>query len=104
MKKAKNLSVKLPHKEELVINMATARIIDYSPDWETLAEAVLINETRDDIDRSLSIYSAIAEGLSQNLNIKIAESDVGISAQEVKIANANLLPDVFSQCLTHHCG
>ncbi len=92
--KAARMNVKLPQKEEFVINMATARQIDYSPSWETLAEAVLINETRDDIDRSINIYSAIAEGLDQNLNIKIAKSDVDITAEDVNIAKSGFLPDI----------
>lgn len=97
---ADEINVKLPQKEELVINMATARTIDYSPTWEILAEAVLINEERDDIERSINIYSAIAEGLNKNLNIKIAQSDVEISSEEVKIAKSGFLPDL-SASATH---
>lgn len=90
----KNFSVKLLDQEEFVINMATARQIDYSPNWETLAEAILINEERDDIERSINIFSAIEEGLDQNLNIEIAKREVEIVAEDVKIAKAALLPDV----------
>lgn len=92
--KPKKLNVKLPHKEELVINMATARKVNFSPTWETLAEAVLINETQNDIDRKINIYTAISEGLGQNLNIRIAENDVEVSVEDVNIAKANLLPEV----------
>ena len=92
--KAKDMNVKLPQKEELVINMATARAIDYSPSWEILAEAVLINEARDDIERSITIYSAIAEGLDQNLNIHIAAREVEIVTEDVNIAKSSLLPEV----------
>ncbi len=89
-----DLNVKLLHQEELVLNMATARQIDYSPSWETLSEAVLINEERDDIDRTISIFDAIAEGLDQNLDIEIAKQDVEIVAEDVKIASALLQPDL----------
>jgi len=92
--KAKDLNVKLPQKEEFVINMETARMIDYSPSWEVLAEAVLINETRNDIERSITIYSAIAEGLDQNLDIYIAAKEVEIVTEDVKIARSSLLPEV----------
>ncbi len=37
-----DLNVKVLQKEEFVLNMATARKIDYSPSWDALAEAVLI--------------------------------------------------------------
>ncbi|MEO9804506.1 MAG: TolC family protein [Reichenbachiella sp.] len=92
--KAGNMNVKLPYKEELVINMATARQVDFSPSWETMAEAVLINELQDDIDRKINIFSAISEGIGQNLNIRIAENEVEISTEDVNIAKANLLPEV----------
>ncbi|MEP1782235.1 TolC family protein, partial [Reichenbachiella sp.] len=92
--KASEMNVKLPYKEEVVINMATARQVDFSPSWETLAEAVLINELEDDIDRKINIFNAISEGIGQNLNIRIAENEVEISAEDVNIARANLLPEV----------
>lgn len=89
-----DFNVKLLNQEEFVINMATARQIDYSPNWETLAEAILINEERDDIDRSINIYAAIEEGLTQNLDIEIAKKEVEIVTEDVAIAKAILLPDV----------
>ncbi len=93
---AEDINVKLAQKEELVINMATARQIAYSPQWETLAEAVLINEQRDDIERTINLFSAIAEGLEQNLNLEIVRKDVEIAQEDVNIANANLLPEVVA--------
>ncbi|MEM9022453.1 MAG: TolC family protein, partial [Bacteroidota bacterium] len=92
--KASGIGVKMISKEELVINMATARQIKYSPAWETLSEAVLINEERDDISRSVSIFSAIEEGLANNLDIAIARNEVDVVAADVKIAKAGLLPDL----------
>lgn len=89
-----DLNVKLLHQEKFVINMATARQIDYSPNWETLSEAILINEERDDIERSISIFTAIEEGLGENLNIEIAKREVEIVAEDVNIAKSVLLPDI----------
>ncbi len=89
-----DISVKLLQTEEFVINMATARKIDYSPNWETLSEALLINEERDDIERQINIFDAIKEGLEQNLEIDIAERDVQIVAEDVKIARSSLLPEL----------
>ena len=91
---AEDLGVKLIYNEELVINMATARKIDFSPSWELLAEAVLINEERDDIDRTISLFSAIADGLVQNLSIELATQDVAISEKDVDIARSSLLPEL----------
>ena len=92
-----DINVKLLQKEEFVINMATAREIDYSPNWETLSEAILINEERDDIERTIDLFEAIAEGLEQNLTIDIAKKDVQIAEQEVNIAQSLLLPELGCQ-------
>ncbi len=89
-----DMSVKLLQKEELVINMATARNIDYSPSWDALAEAVLINEERDDIERSINIFTAIGEGLEENLDLEIAKRDVEIVEEDADIARSFLLPEV----------
>ena len=89
-----DLNVEIDQKEEFVINMATARQIGYSPAWETLSEAVLINEERDDIERRISLYDVIEEALEQNLLIDITEKDVLASEEEVKIARSNLMPTI----------
>jgi len=89
-----DLGVKLIYNEEFILNMATARKIDYSPSWEVLAEALLINEERYDIDRTVNIFSAIAEGLEENLSIKVAEQEVSIVGEEINIARSSLLPEL----------
>lgn len=88
------INVALPHKEALVINMETARAIDYSPNWDLLSEALLINEERTDINRNISIYTAIEEALKNNLDLKIAELEVKSSEEDVAIANASALPQL----------
>ncbi|MDW3192339.1 MAG: TolC family protein [Cytophagales bacterium] len=90
----KKFGVKVNLKEELVLNMATARAIDFSPGWDLLSEAVLLNEERLDIDRNISIFDAIAEGIGENLTLNISKQDVEIQAKEVTIAQSNLLPDL----------
>ncbi len=92
--KPEKFSVRVNQKEELVFNMATARQIDYSPSWDLLIEAVLLNEDREDIDRSINIFNAIEEALANNLNIEIAEKDVEVAQKEVDIARSRLLPEV----------
>ncbi len=90
----KKFGVKINLKEELVLNMATARTIDFSPGWDLLSEAVLLNQDDLDIDRSISIFNAIEEGLSENLTLDIARKDVEIASKEVTIAQSNLLPEL----------
>lgn len=89
-----DLSVKILQKEEFVINMATARKIDYSPSWDALAEAVLINEERDDIERTINIFDAISEGLEQNLELSIAKNELEVVEKDADVAKSFLLPEL----------
>ncbi len=89
-----DLNVKILQKEEFVINMATARKIDFSPSWDALAEAVLINEARDDIERTINLFDAIQEGLEQNLDLEVARKDVEIVQEDASIAKSFLMPEV----------
>lgn len=91
---AGGISVALSQKEELVINLATARQIDYSPDWDILSEALLINELREDVDRRVNIYSVIAEGLDKNLDVVIAKQDIAFSKEDLKVAKSATLPQL----------
>jgi len=92
--KLEDISVKIFQKEEFVINLATARKINYSPSWDALAEAVVINEERDDIERTIDLFDVISEGLEQNLNLDIAQKQVEVTQKEAEIAQSFLMPEV----------
>ena len=60
--------------ENLIINFKTAKETRHYPNWELMADAVLVNVAQsDETGRTLSLQSAIAEGLANNLGIKVAE-------------------------------
>ncbi|MCP3931441.1 MAG: TolC family protein [Bacteroidetes bacterium] len=82
------------YNENLLINMATARKIEVYPDWEILAEATLFKLNEIPTTRTLSLQGAIAEGLHNNLSVKMAESDVEIAIKEVDLSKSDLLPQV----------
>ncbi len=89
-----DFAVKINQKEELVLNMATARKIDYSPSFDLLSEAVVINEDMVDVGRSLNIFDAIEEGIGNNLSIDIAQQAVAAVQEDVNVARGVLRPDV----------
>ncbi len=90
-----NLSVKIPtYTETLIINMATARQTDYYPDFDLMAEAIMIKFNEVKTDRRLSLQTVIAEALANNLNVQISQKDVRIAEQDVAIAGSNLLPQI----------
>ncbi|MEL7423209.1 MAG: TolC family protein [Bacteroidota bacterium] len=82
--------------ENLLINFQTAKITRHYPSWDIMAEAILLNVAESDEDggRTMTFQSAIAEGLANNLGIKIAEKEVQISQADVSLARSNYLPQV----------
>jgi len=78
--------------DQLRINMATARAIDVYPDWRVLIQAELINEDITDIERKLSLNSAVQEAIDVNLDLAARERFVAAGLEEVKEARSKLLP------------
>lgn len=89
-----NFSVTVDYKDELVINMQTAREIDFFPTFSTLAQAdVLFEEGLEDA-RRISYPGMIAELLENNLGLKIAGQEVISSSNEINKARSAYLPQV----------
>jgi outer membrane protein TolC len=87
-----DIPVRFDLRENLVINMATARAIDVSPRWEILLEAELLHA--DDIEGAyeLSLDKAVAEAIELNLDLIVQRKDVAARAEEIAIAKASLRP------------
>ncbi|MFQ5936911.1 MAG: TolC family protein [Acidiferrobacterales bacterium] len=90
---ASTLSVTLPLRERLVINMATARAIGFSPTFRTLRRADLLFEAVPS-GRQLSLESAVREAVDANLDIKVAEQTVAAGKQDVREARSALFPQL----------
>jgi outer membrane protein TolC/ABC-type uncharacterized transport system substrate-binding protein len=80
--------------EQLTINMATARAIGHYPPWAAITDAVLINDVREDIERTISLAQAAREALDANLDLAVRERALAASEKDVKRAGAALLPQV----------
>jgi outer membrane protein TolC/ABC-type uncharacterized transport system substrate-binding protein len=89
-----SIPVNLAAGEQLKINMETARAIDVYPDWRVLVEAELINEERTDIERKLSLSSAVQEAIDVNLDLAARERFVAAGSQDMKEARSKLLPQI----------
>lgn len=96
---AGTLPVTFRRDEQLTINMATARAIDFSPPWRALIQAELLNEHRKDIDRKLSLSSSVRDAIKANLDIAAGDRGIAAGKQKVKQALSVLLPqiDLFSE-------
>lgn len=82
----------LTFEKRLTINMETARKIDFSPKWSTLAAAELINEDVPGGDRVLDFEKIVQEALSSNLTLRIEEQTVNSAVEDVSKARSELLP------------
>ena len=82
--------------ENLLINFKTVKITRHYPNWDIMAEAILLNVAESDEQggRVMTFQSAIAEGLANNLGVKVAEKEVQISQRDVSLARSNYLPQV----------
>ena len=91
---AGTLAVDYTEREQLVINMATARAIHVYPSFALMTVAELINQARTEVDRELSLLRAAEEALAANLDLAAADRSVEAGEQGVRVARSYLLPQV----------
>jgi outer membrane protein TolC len=91
---AGTLPTVFPGGEQLTINMATARAIGVFPSWGVMTEARLINDTRRDIERVLSIEKAVDEAIERNLILATAQQAVAAAAEDIALARSELWPQI----------
>ncbi len=82
------------YSENVLINMNTVRQVGAYPNWDLMTGSMLINANAPTTDASLSLQSTIMLALNENLELQTAQQNPLIAAQEVKLANALLLPQV----------
>lgn len=75
----------------LVVNMESVRKIKRFPTWALMKDAVLLNVEKS-TGASLGLLEAISLALEHNLKGKIADHDLLLADQEVKIARSSFLP------------
>ena len=81
-------------EEQLVINMETARKIDFYPTFATQVDAVLLHEEPEDVGRQLTLQAAIDEALEANLELLSKQQEVKAGQENISIANALHLPQI----------
>lgn len=91
---ADDLPVAFPMGEELTINMATARAIDYSPSFELMMQADLIKEEDGIRARKLTFEATIREGLAANLDLAAKQREVASGMAQIPLARSELLPQL----------
>ncbi len=91
---AGSIPVTFSVRDQLVINMATARAIGISPSWAVRTEAEVIGTERKKLERQLDLFTTVREALRTNLDLAAEERYVAAGKQNIKHARGNLLPQV----------
>jgi len=81
-------------KEQLTINMATARTIGLSPSFDVLSEAVLLNEDAEASGPEYGLVEIARMALDRNQDLQAEAFGVEAGLREIARARANLLPQV----------
>ncbi|HXV62444.1 MAG TPA: TolC family protein [Vicinamibacteria bacterium] len=87
-------SVDFVHREELVINMSTARAIDVYPSFALETVAELLNDERPQTARRLNLALVAEEALSVNRDVQAFAREVAAGAENIPIARSFLLPEL----------
>lgn len=86
------LPVAFPVRQQLTLNMATARQIGVYPTWDVLVEAVLLHREDSTIERQLTLAGAVEEAVEANLELLARGQGVRAGAEEERLATAALRP------------
>jgi len=86
------LTTNFSRGHNLTINMATARALSIYPGLATMTGANLLNEHRTDIKRHLSLYQAVEEALTENLDLSSSGLQVAAGEDSVSEAKITLAP------------
>lgn len=91
---AADLPLVLPREEDLFINMATARRIGFSPPWEALLEAELVDVPGAEGPVQLNLEATLLEALAANHALKAQRAAYRSSEEDVALARSRLMPQV----------
>ncbi|MEQ6118093.1 hypothetical protein [Reichenbachiella sp. MALMAid0571] len=90
-----SMSVTLDTKDNLYVNIATARKIELPIPFEVLLTATIIGDDEGAV-RSYSFEEIAEKSLASNLSIQISYQDIERSKVRVKSARSNVLPSIES--------
>lgn len=90
---AGSIPVEINLKEELSINMRTARALGVSPTYEALLEARLLHPVAA-AERSLTLIDAVREAVRINLDLLARQRAVAAGEQDVRRAGSVFLPRI----------
>jgi outer membrane protein TolC len=81
-------------RDQLTINMATARSIGLSPSFDILSEAVLLNQDAKVYGHQFGLVDIAKAALNNNQDLQAEAFGVQAGLEEIAIARSNYLPQV----------
>ena len=93
-KNAKDLAVTLGQKKQLFLNLETSRAIGFSPSFQNLFTANLVNGQDLANGQKYSLSAILEKAIVLNLGVQISYQDIALTEQELKEARSNYLPTV----------
>jgi len=88
------LPAQISFEEKMTINMETARLIGYSPDFKLLSESELYKEFSDVGIPEIGLSQVISEVIAANLALKIEADKLKLAELDVDEAKTNYYPSV----------
>jgi outer membrane protein TolC len=92
--RAEDQPIASQQREQLTINMATARYIALSPSFEVLNDAVLLNQEEEVSGDEYGLVEIARLALAQNMDLQAETFGVRAGFEEIARARSNLLPQV----------
>jgi len=86
-----SMPVRLDTKENLYLNLETARSIEFAIPFEVLFTATLIGDNAGNV-KTYSFEEIAEKSIKANLNIQISYQDIELSQADLKLVKANVLP------------
>lgn len=80
--------------EDFVINLKAVERSQVYPTWQALGEARLINLELQPEGTPVHLRGVIGEALAQNLSYKVSQQEVEAGAQDIRLALAEILPEL----------
>ncbi len=92
--RAEDQPITSQRKDQLTINMATARHLGLSPDFDVMGDAVLLNLEAEVTGREYGLVDIARLALQQNQELQAESFGTRAGLEDVVRARANLLPQV----------
>ncbi len=91
---AQELSVSMQFNNRVIYNKGTGLAINFSPKWNDVLNAKVINKNQFSNRRAFNVREAVLFSINNNLDLQAAAINIDLASRNVKIAKSNLYPSL----------